>query len=62
MIDYLSKILDELKIEDLAEIPLPIQPIALCLLDINMPLLDGFQTLSKVKAVFKEANTRLTTN
>ena len=27
-----------------------------------MPILDGFGTLSKVKAVFKEANTRLTAN
>ena len=62
VIDYLQKILDEIKMEDLAYIPLPIQPVALVLLDINMPILDGFETLGKTKAVFKEANIRLTAN
>ena len=35
------------------------QPITLILLDINMPVLDGFETLKRIKEIFTEHNEML---
>ena len=40
------------------ELVAPIQPVRLVLLDINMPVLDGFETLKKVKEIFDAHNAR----
>ena len=37
----------------------PLHPISLALLDINMPILNGFETLKQIKEMFKRHNTRL---
>ena len=40
------------------EIEASIQPVRLILLDINMPVLDGFETLKKIKEIFEAHNAR----
>ena len=41
--------LENIKEDNFAQSSMPIQPVTLLLLDINMPLLNGFATLKKVK-------------
>ena len=48
----------QLDILDHTEFEAPIQPIRLVVLDINMPVLDGFETLKKVKEIFEVHNAR----
>ena len=56
VIDHIEKILSGVINED---DQVPCQPIALLLLDINMPILDGFETLKKAKELFERANRRI---
>ena len=37
----------------------PLHPITLALLDINMPILNGFETLKQLKEMFNRHNKRL---
>ena len=56
MIENLQNLLNDLTE---SEILVPIQPVTLLLIDINMPVSDGFETLLRVKKVFEFYNTRL---
>ena len=41
-------------------IPLkPIQPVKLMILDINMPHMDGLQTVKETRALYKEINEKI---
>ena len=50
---------DEIDIESLNVTEHAIQPVTLLLLDINMPLLNGFQVLTQVKSMFAQVEQRL---
>ena len=56
VIDHIEKVLSKVKTED---DQVPCQPIALLLLDIGMPILDGFETLKKAKELFERENRRI---
>ena len=43
VIDYFEKLLNRLDLQSYEEIPL--QPVSLLLLDINMPIINGMETL-----------------
>ena len=58
VIDCLEGLLSEVEIDDI-DLTRPIQPLNLLLLDINMPLKNGFETLEEVKKLFSKHNTRL---
>lgn len=36
-----------------------VQPVSLLLLDVNMPILNGFQVLAQVKSMFAQVEQRL---
>ena len=59
VVDHFKTELDKIDIDKLQNEKLPIQPVSLLLLDINMPLLDGFETLKAVKGLFDQLNERL---
>ena len=59
VIDYIGEILKNECDEALRDGETTIQPITLLLLDINMPILDGFETLKKAKDLYRLANQRL---
>ena len=52
-IDFLDGLLDKIPKQELNSSDCkPFQPIALVLLDINMPILNGFETLKLIKSKF----------
>ena len=53
VIDLVQTELNQLQDVELKE---HVQPIRLLLLDINMPAMDGFETLKKVKQLFEDQN------
>jgi len=56
MIKNLQSLLNDLTETELLA---PIQPVTLLLIDINMPVSDGFETLMRVKKVFEFYNARI---
>ena len=52
VVGYFTKILLQLP-EERQQV---VQPVSLLLLDINMPVLNGYETLKKVKQLFKDFN------
>ena len=57
VVEYFEKYLTEIKSNDQVT---PLQPVSLLLLDINMPILNGIDTLRAVKEIFELQNkTRL---
>ena len=60
VVEYFERYLSDIVIaSDQPTVWLNHQPVALLLLDINMPILNGFETLKRVKEMFKLHNTRL---
>ena len=57
VLDYFDNVLENLDLEQDRAVPL--QPVSLLLLDINMPLLSGLQTLVLLKEKFKKLNDKL---
>ena len=57
VLDYIDKVLEDLTF-DTAQ-PRVQQPISLILLDINMPILHGLETLPRVMHAFREINNKL---
>ena len=53
VIQYLGKLLIETNFNSDANSHFPLQPVALVLLDINMPIMDGLETLKKIKEQYK---------
>ena len=58
-IDKVHQILQDITPQAVRNRSKPLQPITLILLDINMPVLNGFETLSRVKEMFTNHNQRL---
>ena len=58
VIDHLDDRLTDIKIDDV-ESTRPVQPYSLLLLDINMPIKNGFDTLNEVKELYAKHNKRL---
>ena len=56
VVEYIEKCLSEI---EFVSIEYTLQPISLLLLDINMPLMNGFETLICVKEIFERHNKRL---
>ena len=54
VIEFLDELLGELHIENLDKVQAPRQPVALVLLDINMPILNGLDTLRMIKERYKK--------
>ena len=50
---------NKIEIESLNATEKAIQPVSLLLLDINMPMLNGFQVLAQVKSMFAQVEQRL---
>ena len=56
VLEYFEKELSKITLESISTYTLPFQPVSLLLLDINMPILDGFETLKQTKELFKRHN------
>ena len=57
VLDYLDKMLEDLTLDQ--KRTTAFQPVSLLLLDVNMPILHGLDTLPLVKQKFQDANHRL---
>ena len=53
MVEFFEHLLKEMSTEKIDEI---CQPVALLLIDINMPILNGMETVPKIKKLFTELN------
>ena len=56
VVDFVSELLTQLKTEADWGVEQVSQPISLLLLDINMPVLNGYETLTKVKELYSKVN------
>ena len=53
MVEFFEHLLKEMSTEKIDE---TCQPVALLLIDINMPILNGMETVPKIKKLFTELN------
>ena len=58
MINWFEDYFDKIELYDQGIGAAPLQPVSLLLLDINMPIINGLETLKLVKDKFKRHNTR----
>ena len=56
VVNFISKLLTDLQSDSDQGFEQMMQPVSLLLLDINMPVLNGYETLIKVKELFKQVN------
>ena len=54
--DYIDQVLNDLDLSDHVAGQRPLWPISLILLDINMPIMNGFDTMKLVKEKFRLIN------
>ena len=59
VVEYFDYILDDIDETDLNSDGTPLQPVSLLMLDINMPILNGLETLKIVKEKFAKINEKL---
>ena len=59
VVEYFDYILDDIDVADLNSDGTPLQPVSLLMLDINMPILNGLETLKIVKEKFEKINEKL---
>ena len=55
VVDYIDRIFESIA-DNTEEEETPYQPVSLLLLDINMPIMDGLETLKLVKEKFRKLN------
>ena len=59
VIDVFERILHDLTYLDSDDLEdFPYQPVVLLLIDINMPLVDGFEAIKTIKHMYKDVNQR----
>ena len=58
VVDYFDRLLDDVK-ESQGDRMTPFQPVALLLLDINMPILGGMEALKIIKSKYQRMNSAL---
>ena len=58
VVEYFEEYFDGLNARDQDISETPLQPVSLLLLDINMPILHGLETLKLVKEMFERHNAR----
>ena len=54
VIEFLDELLNDIQKENFDKSQAPRQPVALVLLDINMPILNGLETLRMIKERYKK--------
>ena len=55
-VDHFSKLLEEHKRLGAEGKQVPLQPVTLLLLDVNVPIMDGMEVLRRTKQLFEECN------
>ena len=63
-VSYFEQVLDNLNFDEIVNdcnhgTKEAIQPVSLLILDINMPILDGFEVITEVKQLFAKASEEL---